>query len=212
MKVARCSPCSSTTFRLFTASLKESSSSSYIQRTEWNVRDTDATVVLSIAATLSGGSKKTLDLARKHRKPYLHIHAGQTNAADRLRTFLAENVIHTLHVAGPRRSKEPSVAQFVVETLDRVLEPAIGPRINCLWNGTTVWQGAVLARFRDSRWSLDYADGMNVADIPNPAPARSSCRPSFRTICFPSCQSCRRARSHSRCSATCRRSTTGSRL
>ena len=53
--------------------LKESSSSSYIQRTEWNVRDSDGTIVLSIAATLSGGSKKTLELARKHRKPYLHI-------------------------------------------------------------------------------------------------------------------------------------------
>ena len=37
--------------------LKESSSSSYIQRTEWNVRDSDGTIVLSIAATLSGGSK-----------------------------------------------------------------------------------------------------------------------------------------------------------
>jgi len=100
--------------------LKESSSSSYIQRTEWNVRDSDGTIVLSIAATLSGGSEKTLDLARKHCKPYLHILAGQTNAADRLRTFLAENVIHTLNVAGPRESKETSLAQFVVETLDRV--------------------------------------------------------------------------------------------
>ena len=100
--------------------LKESSSSSYIQRTEWNVRDSDGTIVLSIAATLSGGSKKTLDLARKHRKPYLHIHAGQADAADRLRMFLAENVIQTLNVAGPRESKEPSVAQFVVKTLDRV--------------------------------------------------------------------------------------------
>ena len=100
--------------------LKEFSSSSYIQRTEWNVRDSDGTIVLSITATLSGGSKKTLELTRKHRKPYLHIHAGQTNAVDRLRTFLAENVIQTLNVAGPRESKEPSVAQFVVETLDRV--------------------------------------------------------------------------------------------
>ena len=34
--------------------------------------------------------------------------------------FLAENVIQTLNVAGPRESKEPSVTQFVVETLDRV--------------------------------------------------------------------------------------------
>jgi hypothetical protein len=51
--------------------------------------------------------------------PYLHIHAGQLTpriGSERL----AENVIQTLNVAGPRESKEPSVAKFVVETLDRV--------------------------------------------------------------------------------------------
>jgi len=34
--------------------------------------------------------------------------------------FGYENAIAILNVAGPRRGKEPSVAQFVVETLDRV--------------------------------------------------------------------------------------------
>ena len=51
--------------------LKESSSASYLQRTEWNVRDSDATVIFSIAPTLSGGSKKTVDFARKLNKPCL---------------------------------------------------------------------------------------------------------------------------------------------
>jgi hypothetical protein len=39
--------------------LKESSSVSYLQRTEWNVRDSDATVLFSLAPELTGGSKKT---------------------------------------------------------------------------------------------------------------------------------------------------------
>ena len=46
--------------------LVETPSSNYVQRTEWNVRDTDGTVIISIAEILSGGSKKTLEFAQKH--------------------------------------------------------------------------------------------------------------------------------------------------
>jgi hypothetical protein len=53
--------------------LKETPSSEYIQRTEWNARDSDGTVVFSIGKPLTGGSKKTVELANKHRKPVLHI-------------------------------------------------------------------------------------------------------------------------------------------
>ena len=49
--------------------LKETPSSGYIQRTEWHARDSDGTVVFSIAPVLTGGSKKTIELAHKHRKP-----------------------------------------------------------------------------------------------------------------------------------------------
>jgi len=53
--------------------LRETPSSSYPQRTEWNVRDSDGTAVFSISPVLTGGSKKTVDLAHKHRKPVVHI-------------------------------------------------------------------------------------------------------------------------------------------
>jgi hypothetical protein len=100
--------------------LKESSSASYLQRTKWNVRDSDATVIFSIAPTLSGGSKKTVDFARKLNKPCLQIHPTMTDAPQRLKTFLEDNAIEVLNVAGPRASKEPGVAQLVIQTLDRV--------------------------------------------------------------------------------------------
>jgi Circularly permutated YpsA SLOG family len=45
--------------------LKETPSAAYVQRTEWNVRDSDATVLLSMNRLLSGGSKKTLEFARR---------------------------------------------------------------------------------------------------------------------------------------------------
>jgi len=95
-------------------------SASYLQRTEWNVRDSDATVLFSIGPSLSGGSKKTVEFARKHNKPCLHLHARLQDAAQRLRAFLEDNVVETLNVAGPRASKEPNVAEFVIETFERV--------------------------------------------------------------------------------------------
>ena len=43
--------------------LKETPSDSYIQRTEWNVRDSDATILFSIEPTLTGGSLRTMEFA-----------------------------------------------------------------------------------------------------------------------------------------------------
>ena len=45
------------------------------QRTEWNVRDSDGTVVFSLAPKLTGGSLKTVEFARKHNKPWIHVSA-----------------------------------------------------------------------------------------------------------------------------------------
>ena len=45
--------------------LVETPCANYIQRTEWNVRDTGGTVIISIGRILSGGSKKTLEFAQK---------------------------------------------------------------------------------------------------------------------------------------------------
>jgi len=100
--------------------LKESSSSSYLQRTEWNVRDSDGTVVFSLAPKLTGGSLKTVEFARKHNKPWIHVSAVDPDPAGRLRRFLEDNVIDILNIAGPRKSKEPGIAEFVSRILDQV--------------------------------------------------------------------------------------------
>jgi hypothetical protein len=54
--------------------LTETPSSDYAQRTEWNVRDSDATVIFSLAPRLTGGSRLTRDLAARHGRPFLHLH------------------------------------------------------------------------------------------------------------------------------------------
>lgn len=101
--------------------LRETPDEDYSQRTEWNVRDSDGTVVFSLAPDLSGGSKLTVELARRFRKPCLHLsQANVANAAaNRLREFVQLHSIRVLNVAGPRVSNEPGVARFVLETLEK---------------------------------------------------------------------------------------------
>ena len=100
--------------------LTETPSESYEQRTEWNVRDSDGTAILSLAATLGGGSKATAELARALGKPCIHLSARVDGAAAaaKLRRWVANNGIRVLNVAGPRASGEPGVGAFVMATLN----------------------------------------------------------------------------------------------
>src|SRR5258707_2959416 len=101
--------------------LKETPSESYLQRTEWNVRDSDATILFSIEPTLTGGSLRMMEVARKRKKPHLHLCAGNDTSADNLRAFFEYHEVKVLNVAGPRASTEPNVGQFVMALLDEVL-------------------------------------------------------------------------------------------
>ena len=102
--------------------LTETPDSDYAQRSEWNVRDSDGTVVFSLAPSLAGGSRYAAAIARQYRKPCLHLSrdrdAGAAGA--KLRAFLLKHQIKTLNVAGPRHSQEPEVARFVREVLAEV--------------------------------------------------------------------------------------------
>jgi hypothetical protein len=100
--------------------LQETPSGDYIQRTEWNVRDSDGTVVFSIEAKLTGGSKKTVTLAHRRHKTMLRLsrEGGSGTPEQDLLRFLREHGIQVLNVAGPRASKEPEAAAFVREVLE----------------------------------------------------------------------------------------------
>jgi hypothetical protein len=99
--------------------LKETPTSEYAERTRWNVRDADGTVIFSIAKELSGGSLATKHFARQLHKPWLHLSRATRDPANRLRAFVEKHQIHVLNVAGPRASVEPKVGEFVQETLEQ---------------------------------------------------------------------------------------------
>ena len=115
--------------------LRETPDPDYPQRTEWNVRDSDGTVIFSLAPELTGGSKLTAELAARQGRPCLHL-SRQTHgdtAAGRLREFVEQHDIRILNVAGPRASNEPAVPRFVLETLEKLFNvPASRSR---KWSG-----------------------------------------------------------------------------
>jgi hypothetical protein len=112
--------------------LKETSTKNYPQRTEKNVLDSDGTVIFTMSPELTGGSKKTAELAAKHHKPWIHLHhrSGSYQGPELLLLeFLREHNIGTLNVAGTRESKEPDIYKFVKYTLENALFPRPAPGI-----------------------------------------------------------------------------------
>jgi len=99
--------------------LIETPTDNYLQRTEWNVRDTGGTVVFTLSETVSGGSLRTIEFCKKHKKPAAHIsRSAKYKPADALPRFVAEQKIKVLNVAGPRESKEPGVGLWGYQVLE----------------------------------------------------------------------------------------------
>ena len=103
--------------------LQETDSPAYDVRTEANVVDSDATVVFSIVPSLEGGSLLTAELAARHEKPLLKLHAimGEEIAAEGLTAFVKEYQVRVLNVAGPRSTSEPGIYDFVYGVMKKVL-------------------------------------------------------------------------------------------
>lgn len=101
--------------------LKETNSTAYIVRTEWNVRDSDATLLFSLADSLSGGSAETLAFCQQMNRPFLHLSQARdlpASAAEKLSRFLSEHRPATLNIAGPRASEEPEIGGYVEQVLE----------------------------------------------------------------------------------------------
>jgi hypothetical protein len=91
--------------------------------TEQNVIDSDGTVIIS-HGRLTGDSAYTGKMARKHNRPYFHIDLKEIEvlpASLEVLTWLDENGIMVLNVAGPMASKDSKIYTKVEEVLKGVL-------------------------------------------------------------------------------------------
>ena len=100
--------------------LQETPSSDYTQRTRWNVRDSDGTVVL-YKSSLSGGSALTVALAKEHNKPCLVIDLCEDSSPEILLDWLKLQQIRTLNVAGTRESGSAGIYDEACQFLGKCL-------------------------------------------------------------------------------------------
>jgi hypothetical protein len=98
------------------------------QRTEWNVRDSDATLVIrfggashSEAATddeqQDPGTKWAVQCAAHYGRPLLVCEVDDPNAKEKIQQWLSAHPISTLNVAGPSEGTSPGIGDRVYTLL-----------------------------------------------------------------------------------------------
>ena len=96
------------------------------QRTEWNVRDCDATLVLTRSGASSPGTSVGIAAAQTYAKPHLTVDIDAPDAAERIRAWLGANPgIRTLSIGGPRESEAPGIYRAALSLLETLLRPAV---------------------------------------------------------------------------------------
>ena len=103
--------------------VQETDSRKLALRTEWNVRDADATLILS-RGRLSGGSVLTQRLAKRHAKPCLHVDLAAVStgeAVNGIGRWLDEIDSAVLNVAGPRRSNDADIYALAYRVIEALL-------------------------------------------------------------------------------------------
>jgi len=100
--------------------LKETPSDEYAQRTEWNVRDSDGTLVLTLGEP-TGGTAQTIDEAARVGKPCLVLDLSDEPNLETVLHWAKIHQVRILNVAGPRESRSPGIYQEARAFLRRLL-------------------------------------------------------------------------------------------
>jgi hypothetical protein len=101
------------------------------QRTEWNVRDSDGTLVIQAGhAAADPGTGWTIECAAQLEKSLLVSQIDDPNAKQRIVEWVTLNSISTLNVAGPSESNAPGIGEQAYALLLQVFTRRESP-----WNG-----------------------------------------------------------------------------
>lgn len=95
--------------------LQETNSIDYALRTEFNILDSDGTLIFS-HGPLKGGSLLTQQLAYKHHRSCLHIDLSEMSeykATEIIKMWIDIKDVGILNVAGPRESEDESIYEAV---------------------------------------------------------------------------------------------------
>ncbi len=102
--------------------LTETPTSDYTERTIWNVRDSNATLIL-VWGPPTGGTLLALETAKECHKPYLLIDFQSNQNASAVISWLLDHCVRVLNIAGPRASTQVNCYEqsfaFLYQVLSR---------------------------------------------------------------------------------------------
>ena len=101
--------------------LEETPSEAYEQRTAWNVRDSDGTLIIT-DGTLKGGTALTMQEANRQGRALLHVRTSDPAPVEMIRAWGEDHDVRTLNVAGPRASEVEGIYDGARTILDAFLE------------------------------------------------------------------------------------------
>ncbi len=101
--------------------LTETPSGEYAERTEWNVRDSDATLIVGSLRS-SPGTAQTREFARLYGRPCLELEPEQHARVGAVVEWMRSGNIRVLNVAGPRESERSRIYEQARSILDRLFE------------------------------------------------------------------------------------------
>jgi hypothetical protein len=90
--------------------LEETPGEDYAERTLWNVRDSDGTLVLTRGRP-SGGTAFTIAAARRTRRPLLVLDLADGPDPREVARWLGAAGVGVVNVAGPRESQRPGIGE-----------------------------------------------------------------------------------------------------
>jgi len=101
--------------------LDETPSEAYEQRTAWNVRDSDGTLIITDGG-LVGGTALTLEEAQRQGRAVLHVRTTDPVPVEMVRAWGEEHDVRVLNVAGPRASEVEGIYDDARTILDQFLD------------------------------------------------------------------------------------------
>jgi hypothetical protein len=100
--------------------LAETPREEYPQRTEWNVRDSDGTLII-LDGEPDRGTRLTIERAARNKNPLLIVNLAEHPDPAAVHAWAAANGIEILNVAGPRASSSPAIYAQAAQFLRMVL-------------------------------------------------------------------------------------------
>lgn len=102
-----------------TYKLKEAASEKLLEVIDANVRDSEATLVFTLAPKAVGPAQKAGAAARKQKKPVLHVHRGILGVSEKIVAFIDKYYVRRLHITGSSEAEEPGLSAWLTSEMEK---------------------------------------------------------------------------------------------